>query len=250
MSPSTSEYVRTSGPPIWTSPAGTSAPLGGLDQVLEHVVDRDRLGPVSKPGGRDHRRQSLHQVAHRAVRLAAGPDHHGGAEVHERWALLRERGRRGGAAAQVLGALVAEPAQVDDALDTVLPGHPREIRRGAALPLGEALAVGASPHGVDEVVRGRHALAGTAQAVRVEHVALVQFVSGGAQIGGPPAIPDQAAHIRAALRERGGESATDESGGPRDECAHQTLVTRPCRCATAAASVRERTFSFARIRDT
>jgi hypothetical protein len=85
---------------------------------------------------------------------------------------------------------------------------------------------------------------------RVEHVALVQLESGGAEVGGALPIPHQAAHVHAALRERSGEPATDEAGGPRHEYAHQAVVTRPCRCATAAASVRERTFSLARMRDT
>jgi hypothetical protein len=203
--------------------------LGGLSEVLEHVVDSDRLGAISEPGGRDHRGQPLHQVAHGAVRLTAGADHHAGTEVHERQALVRERGRGGGATAEVLRALVTEPAEVNHALDALLLRHAREVRCGPTLALGEALAIGATSHRVDEVVGRRDALTGSAKAVRVEHVALVQLMAGVVEGGGAAAIAHQAAHLRAVLGERLGEAATNESGGPRYEYAHQAVVTRPCR---------------------
>jgi hypothetical protein len=60
---------------------------------------------------RDHRGQSLHEVAQGSVGLALRADHHPGAEVGQRWAVLGQRERRLVAAAQVLRLrAIAEPA--------------------------------------------------------------------------------------------------------------------------------------------
>ena len=71
---------------LWPVPSADP----GRRQVGEHVVDGDRLRGHLQPGGRDHRRQPLDEVAQGAVRLASRADDHAGAEVGERRAVLGE----------------------------------------------------------------------------------------------------------------------------------------------------------------
>src|SRR6185436_5230668 len=136
-----------------------------------------------------------------------------------------ERGGGRGTAPKVLGALVAQPAEVDDPLDALLPRHLCEVLGGPLLAVGEPLAAAAAAHRMDEVVRGLDALPGAAQAVRVEHVALVQRVPGAGERRRAAAVANEAAHVGAALREGGGEPAADEAGGAGDEGAHGAVGT-------------------------
>ncbi len=125
--------------------------VGRLQQVLDGVLDRDRLGARVHPARRDHHRQPVDQGADHLERHAPGAD-------HDRRAQLDggdPRGREGGAhllaARQVVrqAGSVAEPAQVHDA------AHPRRARRGAER--GRPVAIGpavvlAPAHRVHQVV--------------------------------------------------------------------------------------------------
>ncbi len=127
-----------------------------------------------QPGGRDHRRQALHQVAQRAVALAAGADDHPGAEVGQRRALAAQRARGLVAAAQVLGAgLVAQPAEVDDPLDPLGQRHPGEVARGRRARARRSRPRRRGPCR-GQVVGDVDVAAGSAQAAGVVDVALVQ----------------------------------------------------------------------------
>ena len=74
--------------------------------------------------------------------------------------LAGEHARGLGAALQVLGARLAEPAQVDHALHALVVRHAGERRGALALALGEALVAAAAAHRVDEVVGHVHAVPG------------------------------------------------------------------------------------------
>ena len=164
--------------------------------------------------------------------------------------MLRER--RGGRAAalQVLGALVAEPAEIDHPLHALLARHPREVLRGTPLAVGEPVALVAAPHRVNEVVGGGDAITGAAEARGVEHVPLVERMAGlGEMVRAPPGRARGSAPARRALRARPPDAPRRSRSLP-SPMSTSAVGTRPCRCATAAASVRERTFSFDRMRDT
>ena len=92
--------------------------------------------------------------------------------------------------------------------------------RAAPLALGEVL-VAAAPHRVHEVVGHVHALAGAAEAVRVEHVALVQLEAGRLEIRRAAAVAHEPAHLVAALGQQAGEAAAHESGCSADERSHR-----------------------------
>jgi hypothetical protein len=70
---------------------------------------------------------------------------------------------------------------------------------------------------VDEEVGGLDPLPRAREAGGLGDVALVQLVPGGRQVGGAPAVADQAAGALALRGERGGEAAADEAGGAGDE---------------------------------
>ena len=116
-----------------------NARCGG--EVVEHVVDRDRLGLRLQPARRDHRGEPLHEVPERLVRLAARAHHHRRTEIREGRSHLAQD--QGGlvAAAQVLRArLFTKPAEVDDPADALALRHLRERGGGAALALLEVVA--------------------------------------------------------------------------------------------------------------
>ena len=86
----------------------------GPTEVRDHVVDGDRLGRRREPGGRDHRRQALDEVAERPVGLASRADDHRRPEVGQRGALLAEDLRRlapGFAGASSAAGLRARPGR-------------------------------------------------------------------------------------------------------------------------------------------
>ena len=149
-------------------------------------------------------------MADRAVGLAARADDHRGAEVRQRRALGGQRQRRLVAAAQVLGdALVAEPAEVDDATDALARGHAREVARAVVLTLLEARAAG---HRVDEEVGDVDLLAGAAQARLVVHVAAADLAADALELTGTRRIAHETAHGRAVGDQRLGEATADEAG--------------------------------------
>ena len=87
------------------------------------------------------------------------------------------------AAAQVLGlALLAEPPEVDDALDAFALGHSGEVQRTGLLSLGEPPA---TRHRVDEVVGDLNILTRARQALRVSDVADVEIEARCLQSCGP-----------------------------------------------------------------
>jgi transposase len=125
-----------------------NAALKSLRAELE-VIDGDRERPQDdsatlKPGGCDHRGESLDQVAQRAVGLALGADDHPGAEVGQWRAMLAQQQRRFVAAAQVPGVWAAETAEVDHAFDSLLVRDASEGDRASALAGLELLASAAA----------------------------------------------------------------------------------------------------------
>ena len=96
------------------------------DEVVEHVLDRDRLCLGAHPARRDHHRQALDQLAEHLEGEAARADHDRGPELD------RLHTRVGENAADLLAtrkvareiAAGAEPTEVDD------PAHARLARRG------------------------------------------------------------------------------------------------------------------------
>ena len=111
------EHVRPADLDLAPSEAATS---GARREVLDDVVDRDRLGVGAQPARRDHHGQPAARDSEACGRTRCGAHHHRGAEVGQRRSLGGER--QGGlvAALQMLGdRLVAEPAEVDDPLDAL-----------------------------------------------------------------------------------------------------------------------------------
>ena len=134
-------------------PVALEVEVRRLGEVLEHVLDRDRLGQGADPARGDHDRQAVDQRADHLERRAPGADDDRRAQLDGRHPRFRQDPpdllAAGQVARQVL--VVAKPAEVDD------PPHPGQPR-GRAERLGPA-AVGlpvvrARGHRVDQVVRG------------------------------------------------------------------------------------------------
>jgi len=104
----------------------------------ESALKQIHVGHAGAPiieGRRDHRRQPLDQVSQRPVGLALRPDDHPGPEIRQCRPVPAQQQRRLVPAAQMLGmGTIAEPSEVDDALDPLVPGHSGEAHGGGALP--------------------------------------------------------------------------------------------------------------------
>jgi hypothetical protein len=186
-------------------------------EVVEDVIDRDRLRLRLEPARGDHRRKALDEVLERAVGLAARADDHAGAEVRERWPLVPQRQRGSVAAAQVLRAwLVPEPAEVHDAPDSLALCHLRERGRGAALALLEVPAR-SPPHPVDQVVGDVDAGTGAAQGVGAGDVALVELAAALGELPRALTIAHQATHLEAVRGQPACKPPSDEPGRACDE---------------------------------
>ena len=133
------------------------------------------------------------------------------------------------AAAQVLGAgVLAETAEVYDAANALLLGHPPEALGGPALALGEVRGVAAPAHRVHEVVGDVDAAAGARERVGTENVAYVDLEALVEERAGAStvAVADQAAHLIAAVAKAAGETPADEAAGAGDEDLHGTNLAR------------------------
>ena len=164
-------YVITSGPP--TSKLSSERGLVSADagEVADDVVERDRLRGRRDPARRDHRRQPVDEGDDGLEGCAPLADDHRGAQ-------RRDRGRSGSQALAGLapaaevrrggGAVVAEPAEVDD-----LARRPRCSQLGDVLRGRPILALEVPrAEGVDEVVDDLRALDGSRDVVRGGRVAL------------------------------------------------------------------------------
>ena len=196
--------------------AGRLGPLARLGQVLEHVGHGDRLGAVAQPGGRDHRRQALHEIAERPVGLALRADHHRRAEVGERRAprwRARARSRRGSAGAPSAARRARR--------GTPRAPRPRRAPSGRtrgrpALALGEALAGrrrgpssarGSRPR----PCRHRRPAGWTASSTSPSW----SSKPGGVEVRRPPAVAHEAAHLVPALARASARARRPRSRWPR-----------------------------------
>ncbi len=153
-----------------------------------------------------------------------GADHHRGAEVDERRTVLRERlgrWRRGSSGARSArrrarrGRRFARRPRRRPSRRSSRPRGARARRSPRARCRGPSSGRGSR--------RSSHALAGAAQAARVEHVALVQFVAGGLQVLRAAAVAHEAANVgRRAAASAFGQPASHEAGGTSDECSHRS----------------------------
>ena len=114
-----------------------------------------------------------------------------------------------------------------------------------SLSLGEPRAVAAPTHGMDQVEGHVCALAGAAQAVAVEHVALVELEAGVIQIASALAVANQAADIVATLGKISGETAADEAGDARDERLQAVQSSRALRSQATCRLSSRRAWSTA-----
>jgi hypothetical protein len=119
-------------------------------------------------------------------------------------------------AAQVageLGAVVAQPAEVDDTARAGLLGRPAEAHRRAPLEVGE---VGALAHRVDQVERRVHPGEGGAQGGRLQQIALAHL-----HLRRNPRerarSSSQTTHPVAGVQEAGQQPATDIAGGASEQ---------------------------------
>ena len=113
-------------------------------------------------------------------------------------------------------ALFSEPAQVNDAAHALPLRHRREVLRRLSLHLVE-VALTSAPHRVDEVIRDLDALAGAAERIGVQHVALEQLDPTIGEVARAGAVANQAANVPAIVAQRAREPAADEAGRSRDE---------------------------------
>ncbi len=137
--------------------------LARVRQRPHHVRERDRLRLGVQPARDDHHRQALDEVLEDVVGGAAGADDHRRAHVHE--PVAEPRPQQLGdlvAAAQVLGVLGAEPAEVDHPLDAGVGRRLGEVDRRLAVLGGE---VAAAAHRVHEVVGRLDAFQGLGHAL-------------------------------------------------------------------------------------
>jgi hypothetical protein len=140
------------------------------DEVIEHVLDRDRLRRGAHPARRDHHRQALDQLAKHFEGEAARADHDRGPELDRLHARVGENVADFLATREVARELAAcaEPAEVDDPAYACLVRSGGEVGCAAAILLLEARRRG---HRMDEVVGGLHPAHRRAQRLEVEDVA-------------------------------------------------------------------------------
>jgi hypothetical protein len=125
------------------------------DEVAQDVADGDGLAARAHPARSDHQRQALHQVADDLEGGAARAQNHRRAQNGHGDRAFGEDAAHLGAGAQVLGEagrIVAQAAQVDDALHPGLGGGLGHVAGGLAVGPGE---VAASAHGMDQVEAAR-----------------------------------------------------------------------------------------------
>ncbi len=206
-----------------------------MNEVRDHITDRDRLGHRPDPSGSHHHRKPVDQTADQLERERTGADDDGGAKLDggrtlrgEDAAHLVAAGQVGrkrvaagpfapgaGPSARTIGARrTREPSKVDDPPHPLPPGSVREVVGAGAVPFPE---VGPRTHGVDQVVGGVDPSQGRIKRRRVECVSADDL--GGRR---EPALQvtgraGKAAHPFARRLQRGNETSADVSAGARDE---------------------------------
>ena len=119
-------------------------------------------------------------------------------------------------AAQVLGARLAKPAEVDEAL---YPGGRRglaEVGCGARVAVGE-VGPGAAPHRVDEVVGGLDPLERRRERLGLQHIAADDLAADPLELAGLRRVADQAADGDVVVAQLAGEQAADVPGRAGDQ---------------------------------
>ena len=142
-----------------------------LDEILDQILDRNRLGEHGYPPRSDHHGQVLAQGADHLERQAARSDDDRGTQFHGWDSGVAEDVSHGMPAAQVrrqVAAVFAESAQIDDAGDAGGARGRGEVPRPHRLPFLEAARV---PHRVDEVICDIDAFERRSQGRRIQDVA-------------------------------------------------------------------------------
>ena len=122
-----------------------------LHEVVEHVLDRDRLRDGAHPARCGHHRQALDQLADHLERQAVRADHDRGPELDRLHARPSQQAAHLLAAGEVRRKIVTatQAAQVDQPPDARLACGGCEVLRGTPVLLLEAPA---RAHRVDQVV--------------------------------------------------------------------------------------------------
>ena len=110
------------------------------DEVVEHVLDRDRLRLGAHPARRDHHRQALDELAEHLEGEASRADHDRGPELDRLHARVGENAADFLATREVAREIAAgaEPAQVDDPTHARLARRSREVGGATTVLLLEA----------------------------------------------------------------------------------------------------------------
>ena len=218
-------------------------------EVVEHVVDGDRLAAGRHPARRDHDRQALGEVADHLERDAARADHDGGAKLghgHARGAQDVAHVLPRGQMRRQLRLAGAEPAEVDDPLHAGLAGRRAEVRGGALVALLEAAR--ALGHGVHQVVGHLDAREHRRQPGRLEHVApsdldVVPPATGkpvrGREPGRSPDGPPRAAAARAVRRRSRSRRSPGSSYGLHPSTRRVRPQPHPARGPTSSCPAQE-----------
>ncbi len=162
-------------------------------QILNDIIDADRLSRSLKPRRRDHDGQPLDEITQRPIRLALSPNHHGRAEIGKWRTLGAKHECRLMTTAQMLGnALVAKPTEVNDTPHPLTFGHACKVASPSPLTLLEPLPAG---HGVNEEVGDVNIPPGPLKTARIGHIPLAQLTPLQAQMLGLRGSPHETADI-------------------------------------------------------
>ena len=143
--------------------------LQAVDEIGDHVADRDRLGGCPHPARGDHHRQFVDERPDHFERQRPGADHDGGPELHRLGTLGRQDAADLPAAPKVGREFaLAEAAEIDDPPDSPLPRGAGEVAGAGPVLL---LEVAGRSHGVHEVVGGVDAVQCGPQGIGFQDVA-------------------------------------------------------------------------------
>ena len=217
------------------------------DQVVQHVLHRDRLQPCVHPPRGDHHRQPLGEVAQHLERRRSAAENDRRAQHRRRHTGVQENLPDLGPRRQVLGDLavrpvgrggpvVGQPAEVDDA------AHPAGLRRGGEVRGGTAILgreVPPAGEGVDQVVGDVDALEHGRQGGSVEDVGGRDLDLGRPRDVAQPSLgAGQRAHAEARGQQFGHKPPADVAGGSGDQCPHVRLYSLVARSRAASSVVR------------
>ncbi|HUG37414.1 MAG TPA: hypothetical protein VML54_10720 [Candidatus Limnocylindrales bacterium] len=188
-----------------------------LQQVRQHVLDRDRLRQHTHPSRADHDGQPLDQRAHHLEGQAPRPDDDRGAQLDHLDAGGAQQVTRLVPAPQVLGQVAfarTQSAQVDEAADA---GAARGGGEGTGGPAVLLLEVGAGAHGMDQVEGRVYALHGGSQRTFVPRIRRDDLRVRAHALSQRLRSPGHAAHAEAALLEERQQAAPHVARGAGEE---------------------------------